>query len=304
MGLDFIGNKDRNNLNDKLSQELLIDNCDKIEKYVINLHLLEACNFKCKYCFAHFDYMKMLPVNTWKIIVDNISSSINVKRFNLAGGEPLLYPDLQELILYIKEKGFEVSIITNGFLLTEEFIKMNKDTLDCIGISVDSFDANTLVSLNCKTSKGEILDKDRLLNICKLINDCNIDLKINTVVSKLNYKQDLSPVLKDIKIDRWKILKMKLFKDGNFDNSDLDINMDQFRYFVKTHENLIPNTVVEDTLKNSYIIIDSEGYLVDNSYDKNVKTINVVNEDFMNGFKKLSFDKELYFSRYRNDRKQ
>ena len=97
---------------------------------------------------------------------------------------------------------------------------------------------------------------------------------------------------------------MKLFKDGNFDNSDLDINMDEFRYFVKTHENLIPNTVVEDTLKNSYILIDSEGYLIDNSHDKNIKTINVLNEDFMTGFKKLSFDKELYFSRYGNNRKQ
>ena len=304
MELDFIGNKDINNQNDKLSQELLIDNCDKIEKYVVNLHLLEACNFRCKYCFAHFNYMKMLPVNTWKSIVDNISSSINVKRFNLAGGEPLLYPDLQELMLYIKEKGFEVSIITNGFLLTEEFIKRNKGVLDCIGISVDSFDTDTLINLNCKTSKGEILDKNRLLSICKLINECDIDLKINTVVSKLNYNQDLSPVLKDIKIDRWKILKMKLYQDCGFDNSDLDISMDEFRYFVKTHENLIPNTVVEDTLKNSYIIIDSEGYLIDNSCDKNIKTINVVNEDFLTGFKNLSFDKELYFSRYRNDKKQ
>ena len=303
MELDFIGNKDINNQNDKLSQELLIDNCVQIEKYVVNLHLLEACNFKCKYCFSHFNYMKMLPVNTWKTIVDNISNSINVRRFNLAGGEPLLYPGLQELMLYIKEKGFEVSIITNGFLLTEEFIRRNKDILDCIGISVDSFDTDTLINLNCKTSKGEILDKNRLLNICKIINECNIDLKINTVVSKLNYNQDLSPVLKDIKIDRWKILKMKLYQDCGFDNSDLDITMDEFRYFVKTHENLIPNTVVEDTLKNSYIIIDSEGYLIDNSCDKNIKTINVCNEDFLTGFKNLSFDKELYFSRYKDNRK-
>ena len=280
----------------------IINHFDISEKYVVNLHILEACNFKCKYCFAHFDFMKMLPVSTWKTIVDNISSSINVKRFNLAGGEPLLYPNLQELIYYIKEKGFEVSIITNGFLLTDEFIKRNKGVIDCIGISVNSFDTNTLLNLNCKTSKGEILSRDRLLNICKLINDCNIKLKINTVVTKLNYMEDLSPVLRDIKVDRWKILKMKLYTDCGFDNSDLDVSMDEFRYFVKTHENLIDNTVVEDTLKNSYIIIDSEGYLIDNSDDKNTKTINVCTEDFLTGFSKIGFNKELYFSRYRDDR--
>ena len=111
-----------------------------------------------------------------------------------------------------------------------------------------------------------------------------------------------SPVLRDIKVDRWKILKMKLYTDCGFDNSDLDVSMDEFRYFVKTHENLIDNTVVEDTLKNSYIIIDSEGYLIDNSDDKNTKTINVCHEDFLTGFSKIGFNKELYFSRYRDDR--
>ena len=35
-----------------------------------------------------------------------------------------------------------------------------------------------------------------------------VKLKINTVVTKLNYMEDLSPVLRDIKVDRWKILKM------------------------------------------------------------------------------------------------
>ena len=96
---------------------------------------------------------------------------------------------------------------------------------------------------------------------------------------------------------------MKLYTDCGFDNSDLDVSMDEFRYFVKTHENLIDNIVVEDTLKNSYIIIDSEGYLIDNSNDKNTKTINVCNEDFLTGFRKIGFNKELYFSRYRDDRR-
>ena len=112
--------------NVSLSLRESLENMKK-EEYVINLHILEACNFKCKYCFAHFDYMKMLPVNVWKHIVDNVANSMYVRRFNIAGGEPMLYPHLDELIQYIKEKGFEVSIITIGFLLSEEFIERNKD---------------------------------------------------------------------------------------------------------------------------------------------------------------------------------
>ena len=94
-------------------------------RYVVNLHILEQCNYKCKYCFAHYESNKILSLDQWKLIVDNVSESISVKRFNIAGGEPLLYPKLNELISYINSKGIPVSIITNGILLSESFIEIN-----------------------------------------------------------------------------------------------------------------------------------------------------------------------------------
>ena len=57
---------------------------------VINLHLLNACDFRCAHCFAHFSDGKTMPCSEWKAVVDNIMDGVTVERFNLAGGEALL----------------------------------------------------------------------------------------------------------------------------------------------------------------------------------------------------------------------
>ena len=38
----------------------------------VNLHIVEACNMHCEFCFAKFHCMKALTLEDWKQIVDNI----------------------------------------------------------------------------------------------------------------------------------------------------------------------------------------------------------------------------------------
>ncbi|MFI3210167.1 MAG: viperin family antiviral radical SAM protein [Peptostreptococcaceae bacterium] len=268
----------------------------KNQGYVINLHILEGCNFKCRYCFAKFGNKNMLEINIWKKIVDNILKTAKVSRFNIAGGEPLLYRYIDDLINYINSKGIKVSIITNGFLLDEKFILKHKESIDTIGISIDSFNYNTLTELGCINSNKEILTLDRFLKLGKLINNLNIKLKVNTVVNKLNYNEDLKIDLDDIIADRWKILKMKTFKKDNFNNYDLDVSINEFNYFV--NKNQSKNLIIEDSMINSYIIIDSKGYLLDNSSDEYIKISDLQKEDFYRAFIKMNFDYELYAKRY------
>lgn len=269
-----------------------------IEDYVVNLHILEHCNYKCRYCFSHFNTKSILSIKEWKEIVDNISSSISVRRFNIAGGEPLLYPQIDELIEYIKSKGIDVSIITNGILLNEYFIERHAENLETIGISMDSLLGDTLKKLNCKTVKDEMLDREKLFNIAQKIKDSNIKLKVNTVVTKENYKEILSNDLAKLNVDRWKILKMKPFKNDNFSNYDLDITDEEFKYFLENN-NRINNIVVEESMVNSYIVIDSEGYLLDNSGDNYERVAYAKSKDFRKEFDNFNLDKSLYINRYR-----
>ncbi|MFI3211357.1 MAG: viperin family antiviral radical SAM protein [Peptostreptococcaceae bacterium] len=263
--------------------------------YVINLHILEGCNFKCKYCFAKFGSRKILDIDSWKIIIDNIVNEVDVKRFNIAGGEPMLYPQLQELIDYIHSKNIDISIITNGYLLSSNFLEKNKDKIETIGISIDSFDEDMLRKLDC-TYKGNIFDFDKFKALAIKTKELGMNLKINTVVSKYNYDYNLKKYLDEFDVDRWKILKMKVFKDDKFDNSDLDIDENSFNQFIENNQS--DNLIIEYSLKNSYIIIDSNGYLLDNSSENYIKIANLQNEGFIDAFKKLDFDLDLYNERY------
>ena len=296
------------------------------EQYKVNLHVLEPCNYRCRHCFAHFDNHKVLPVNAWKHIVDNCSNAIYTHEFNIAGGEPLLYKGLTELSKYINEIGARCSLITNGFLMDEKWIKENAKYYSTIGFSIDSFEIETMLQQGRCTRKQEVLTKERFQQLCLWVKQYNpsCKIKINSVVTALNKNENIAQTIRDLEIpvSRWKVIKMNLFRNEEFDNSDIQISDEEYREFVKmnvgAYEELIEevNTaefgiakykiengmeiVIESEVEASYIMVDANGFLVDNSLNDNyTPLINCASEDFLDGFQKLSLDKDLYFSRYR-----
>ena len=268
------------------------------KSYVVNLHIIEACNYHCKHCFAYFDSTKLLSLEDWKLIVDRISSTIPVKRFNIAGGEPLLYPKLYELVQYISKKGFEVSIITNGYLITEQWIDEYAPYLSTIGLSIDSVEKDTLHFIGRETVNQEILSQEKLETICEKIKQKGIGLKINTVISKATYQSDMNEFLQKVQPDRWKVLKMKEFANARTDNRSLNITDSEFNSFLKKHTE-IPNQIIESSLVHSYIIIDANGCLINNDGLNHTITANLLDNDYKEKFMQFKLDEELYFSRYK-----
>lgn len=291
------------------------------EKYKVNLHILEPCNLKCKHCFSHFGSSKILPLGSWKRIVDNCVSSEMVDGFNIAGGEPLLYPDLEGLIRYINSLGMKCSIITNGTLVTPEWIKRNAKYLDAIGFSIDSFEPATLRAIGRATSSGEYLSIMRLRNLCYTIkrNNSECKIKINTVVSSLNKEENLAESIKELFVPlyKWKILKMRGFENETFSNLPISISEEEYEKYVERNLDFfgierkkekgsevyeVPlnmKIVVEKELAASYLIIDSNGNLLDNSVrGSHVAAANCLETPFEEAFRKLKFNSELYLSRY------
>ena len=264
---------------------------------VINLHITDACNFRCVFCFAHFGAKKNLPVNSWKKIVDNIIVNCSVERFNLAGGEPLLYKNIKELITYIYSKGIAVSIITNGFNLSAHKINLFSDWgVSMIGLSIDSADISTLHMLGRKTNKEEILNPATCIDFCRRIKERGMVLKINTVVSRENCDEDLNGFIRAASPDRWKILKIKEFKNHQYDNSKLMISDSEFYCFVNRHKS-VPH-IVEEKMANSYIMVDALGNLVDTGSNNNTSVADLLTTNFNDAFSKLEFDYGLYQKRY------
>lgn len=205
------------------------------KKYKINLHILEACNFRCLQCFSKFGTEKLLPVTDWMKIVDNCLAGADVSEFNIAGGEPMLYPGLVELAKYIRSKGVKVSLITNGSLMDESWIKNYAGLYETIGFSVDSINDETNRKIGRCDRNGNTILAGRIVELCGLIRryapECRI--KINTVVSALNKDEVMCDFIDEIAADRWKILRMKPFQYGSFSNLDIQVSNEEFEEFVE-----------------------------------------------------------------------
>lgn len=290
------------------------------EKYKINLHILEACNFRCRQCFSKFGTEKLLPVEDWKKIIDNCIAGADVTEFNIAGGEPMLYPGLTELVKYIRSKGVKASLITNGSLMDEEWIKNYAGLYETIGFSVDSLDDETNRKIGRCDRSGKTMPSGRIVELCGLIRKyaqgCRI--KINTVVSALNKDEAMSDFIDEIAADRWKILRMKPFQYGSFSNLDIQVSDEEFEEFVERNreknrekdkedgkeagvETARREVVVEPDMKASYVLIDSNGCLLDNAVDEitPVAVCDCLREDFAEGLRRLTLDMEKYEARYK-----
>ena len=267
----------------------------------VNLHLLEGCNFHCRTCFAHFDSHRLLSCAEWKQIIDNLHRSGKVDAVNFAGGEPLLYPQLDELIKYAHDLGFKTSIITNGSRVTIPWLRKNAAYLDMIGFSIDSFDYATSVKMGRCTHSFQTFGKEEFMKIYPELIAQNVKIKINTVVNRLNLHEQISQHLDGLKIDRWKLLKMKPFDNGKFSNYNIAITDEEFNDFVQRNPH--PGRIVENSLVNSYFVIDAKGDFLDNSRDTYQPVGSLLREDFNTVFSRYNFDKDLYNSRYTPDHK-
>lgn len=82
------------------------------------LHVTEACNLTCPYCYYFLGNNKaLLPLNKIDTVARRLKKA-NVQALIISGGEPLLHPDIFEIARQLRNAGFrEMVLLSNGLLL-------------------------------------------------------------------------------------------------------------------------------------------------------------------------------------------
>jgi len=105
------------------------------------LIVTRRCNLSCGYCSEYDRISEVIPLDMLKRRID-VLHRLGVVNIALLGGEPLLHPDLPEIVAYGSRRA-QVSITTNGFLLTEALIRrLNAAGLANMEVSVDAVRAD------------------------------------------------------------------------------------------------------------------------------------------------------------------
>jgi len=182
------------------------------------------------------------------------------KKLTFVGGEPTLNPYLPTLLRIAKDASLTTMIVTNGTTL-DSFLEHNKDYIDWISLSIDSQYEDVEKALG----RGDGGHVAQTIANAQRIHDRGMNLKVNTVVTQLNYQEDMSDFMLTLAPHRWKVFQvLKVAGQNEQTVEPLLITNEEFEVFKKNHRYLTSkslNVVFESNtaMRGSYLMLDPCG---------------------------------------------
>ena len=134
---------------------------------------IRRCNLSCTYCNEFDSTSPPVPLEEMFRRIDKLAA-LGTATITISGGEPLLHPELDEIIKRIRSHGMLAGLITNGYKLTEQRIKQLNDAgLDHLQISIDNAEPDDV-------SKKSLRVLDKKLRL--LAEHALFDVNVNSVV--------------------------------------------------------------------------------------------------------------------------
>jgi MoaA/NifB/PqqE/SkfB family radical SAM enzyme len=132
------------------------------KNYPLNvmISLTNKCQSRCKYCNIPLRKQKELTTKELFKLFDELKKN-GTERIGLWGGEPLIREDIGDIINYAKNKGFYVTMDSNGYLASEKIKDIKK--LDLLLLSLDG---NELCH-DKNREKGSYKKVIQALEVCK-----------------------------------------------------------------------------------------------------------------------------------------
>ncbi len=128
-------------------------------KHPILVHIIpmRQCNLACTYCNEFDDFSKPVPLEEMNKRLDTLAD-MGTSIITISGGEPLMHPDLDEVIRHIRRRGMIAGLITNGFYLNRERIEqLNATGLEHLQISIDNVAPDEVSKKSLKTLDGRLM---------------------------------------------------------------------------------------------------------------------------------------------------
>ena len=134
---------------------------------------VRRCNLACTYCNEFDDFSPPVPIETMYQRIDKLAD-LGTSLVTISGGEPLLHPELDDVIRRIRKNGMVAGLITNGYLLVPERIeRLNHAGLEWLQISIDN-------AMPDEVSKKSLKVLDKKLQLLAEYADFHVN--INSVV--------------------------------------------------------------------------------------------------------------------------
>ncbi len=123
----------------------------------IRISLTQSCNLNCIYCHAEGEKNPEQELSAEQIAeILRVAQSFGIRSVKFTGGEPLMRPDLAQIIRSVPP-GMEASLTTNGTLLADRAQELKDAGLNRVNISLDTMDPERYEQIAGKPMLGEAL---------------------------------------------------------------------------------------------------------------------------------------------------
>src|SRR5208283_1526435 len=171
----------------KLAYSPLPKKQEQFVPLVMSWNITRECNMKCSHCYINATDKKLdneLNTKEAKNLMDQIYQ-VSRPLLILSGGEPLLRPDIYELIRYGANIGLKMGLGSNGSLIDEAVAKKLKGA----GIATVSVSLDSNIPSQHDEFRGVAGAWEKAVEACKALRKNNVLVQVNTTLTQQNYNQ-------------------------------------------------------------------------------------------------------------------
>ena len=163
----------------------------------IIIEITGRCRQVCPYCTG--PRIPDVPLNQIKATLDE-AASLGIKAIRITGGEPVLHPDIREILTYTKSKRFDIILNTSAENISPALMKVIINTVDVAHVSLQGHDPGSNKSYT--GSKVPFVDKIKNIFLLKAYLPT---LWLATVITPTKEQSfdDFLPIIKKINPAAW-----------------------------------------------------------------------------------------------------
>lgn len=162
-------------LNLKLREAAFIARGLASSKHPVLAHIIpmRRCNLACGYCNEYDNYSQPVALDEMRARLDKLAD-LGTSIITISGGEPMMHPDIYEIVRHIRKRGMIAGLISNGYYMKPERIEaLNEAGLQYLQISIDNLEPDEVSKKSLK-----VLDK----KLQHLAAGANFQVNINSVI--------------------------------------------------------------------------------------------------------------------------
>ncbi len=169
----------------------------------LRISVTDRCNFRCRYCMPRERFGEdhtFLPRRAYlsfedieKVVI--ACRPLGLEKVRITGGEPLLRPDLHDLISRISSTGVEVALTTNASLLSGQAPRLADAGLDRVTVSLDALDPKIHSQMTDSSIPVEVV----LEGIDAALEAGLSPVKVNCVVQRGVNETEVAPLVRRFK---------------------------------------------------------------------------------------------------------